>query len=248
MKPRRGHLLTGATFNGVIRIDPGLATVHSMAGLTKISFVSGHIPGALAEHFGSISESLESLDDDVSYRTGAVSPDLAVVLAVFGFSVANELVLLQRDLVDVSGGEATTEHAWRISAGRLRSAARIDSSAFPFGWALTVPELALAAQSTGSAGIAFAREGWRRTAFVMVGVSADTAYLQRLAVMPTHQGGGLGSMLTVAALQWAKRSGAAKMFVNTETDNEAAIGLYQRHGFNACEGKLLVMERTAALR
>ena len=55
-------------------------------------------------------------------------------------------------------------------------------------------------------------------------------------------------MLTVAALQWDKRSGAAKMFVNTETDNEAAIGLYQRHGFGACEGKLLVMERTAALR
>lgn len=241
-------MLKGATFNGVIRIDPGLATVHSMAGLTKISFVSGHIPGALAEHFGAISASLESLDNDISYRTGAVSPDLAVILAVFGFSVANELVLMRRELDDVTAGVTATEHAWRISAGRLRSAARIDSSAFPFGWALTAPELEIAAQSTGSSGIAFAREGWRRTGFVMAGVSAETAYLQRLAVMPTHQGGGLGAMLTVAALQWAKRSGAAKMFVNTETDNEAAIGLYVRHGFEVCDGKLLVMERTAALK
>ena len=243
MKPRRGHLRTGATFDGVNHIDPGLATVHSMAGMTKISFVSGHIPGALTAQFAEISEWCETLDDSVTYRTGAVSPDLAVVLSVHGFSVTNELVLMAHELDMNSVSVTEGEHVWQISGSRLRSAERIDTAAFPFGWALTRDELGLAAHSTARAGLAFAREGWRRTAFVLVGASDGAAYLQRLAVLPSHQGAGLGSMLTSAALRWARRSGAAKMFVNTETDNLGALNLYRRHGFEVCDGGLLVMER-----
>mgnify|MGYP006283971225 CR=1 FL=1 len=245
MKPRRDHLLAGATFDGVTHIDPGLATVHSMAGMTKVSFVSGHIPGALVARFSEISEWCESLDTNVTFRTGAVSPDLAVVLSVHGFKVASELVLMSRDLVSAESPLPTSRHAWQISRSRLRAAERIDAAAFPIGWALTHEELALAAQSTSQAGLAFAREGWRKTAYVLAGMSDQVAYLQRLAVLPGHQGAGLGSMLTQASLQWAGHCGAAKMFVNTETDNEAALRLYRRHGFEVCDGGLLVMERAA---
>jgi ribosomal-protein-alanine N-acetyltransferase len=73
----------------------------------------------------------------------------------------------------------------------------------------------------------------------------DHAYLQRIAVLPTAQGLGFGALLAESCLQWAMERGAAKMFVNTESDNQPALSLYQRFGFEQCGERLFVMEKAA---
>lgn len=232
------------------QIDPQLATVYSIAGMTKISFVSGHVSGALMAHFATITKWCESLPTSTSYRTGAVSPDLAVILSLCGFTVANELVLLEIDPHETipsegSGDYAPSDPDWSVSSRRSRAAARVDTAAFPPGWSLTSEEILLAARSTGTAGLALVRNGLRNIGYALVGASENVAYLQRLAVHPSRQGMGLGTALTTQSLRWAQRAGAVKMFVNTETDNSPALALYRRLGFRVCSEGLVVMERSA---
>ena len=55
--------------------------------------------------------------------------------------------------------------------------------------------------------------------------------LHRIVVAPSRRRLGLARAMLVAGLQWAIREGAARMVLEVEHDNEAAIALYRGHGF-----------------
>lgn len=79
-------------------------------------------------------------------------------------------------------------------------------------------------------------------AYSVVGLAGAEAFIQRLAVDPAHQGVGLGRALTADALGWAKIRSARVAFVNTQATNTAALGLYERLGFERRRAPLTVME------
>ena len=61
----------------------------------------------------------------------------------------------------------------------------------------------------------------------------DEAYVQTLGVARTHQRQGLGATLLTALLDDAKRRGAPRVGLEVRIDNEPAIRLYERYGFEA---------------
>jgi ribosomal-protein-alanine N-acetyltransferase len=61
----------------------------------------------------------------------------------------------------------------------------------------------------------------------------DEAYVQTLGVVKEHQRGGLGSTLLTALLEDAKRRGLPRVGLEVRIDNEPAIRLYERFGFEA---------------
>ena len=230
----------------MLNLDPTLATVHAVGAVTKISFISGHIAGALTSRTDDIAKWCATLAPTASLRTGAVTTDIAALLQSFGFTQARELVLLERDLDGFNTSIAIQD--WAVSAWRCHSAARIDAQAFPIGWDMTRSEITHALQATTYSGIAFVNQGRQRIGYALVGTSLDHAYLQRIAVLPPAQGLGFGALLTESCLRWAAERGAAKMFVNTESDNQPALRLYQRFGFELCGERLFVMEKAATSR
>ena len=62
-------------------------------------------------------------------------------------------------------------------------------------------------------------------------VSGAEADVQTVAVAPSAQGRGLGSELVRALVAEAARRGATSLLLEVRADNEAAIRLYHRHGF-----------------
>jgi ribosomal-protein-alanine N-acetyltransferase len=60
------------------------------------------------------------------------------------------------------------------------------------------------------------------------GAEAD---VQTIAVAPHAQGRGVGALLLGALLQEAARRGCSTVLLEVRADNEPAIRLYQRHGF-----------------
>ena len=60
---------------------------------------------------------------------------------------------------------------------------------------------------------------------------AEVVDLHRIVVAPSRRRLGLARAMLVAGLQWAIREGAARMVLEVEHDNEAAIALYRGHGF-----------------
>lgn len=57
--------------------------------------------------------------------------------------------------------------------------------------------------------------------------------LARMAVSPKHQGKGYGDKLLNACLSKAKEIKANKIYLVSNTKLEAAIALYEKHGFKA---------------
>jgi ribosomal protein S18 acetylase RimI-like enzyme len=62
-------------------------------------------------------------------------------------------------------------------------------------------------------------------------------YLEELYVVPDRRGRGLGRALMAAAMELARREGAADMHLGTSEDDVAARALYESLGFSNREGK-----------
>ena len=74
------------------------------------------------------------------------------------------------------------------------------------------------------------------------------AYLEELYVVPDQRGCGLGRALLEAAMEDARRAGAARIELGTSVDDTAAIALYESAGFTNREREpdgpaMLVYER-----
>ena len=61
----------------------------------------------------------------------------------------------------------------------------------------------------------------------------DEAYVQTIGVATSKQRGGVGTALLEALLAEAERRGAKRVDLEVRADNDVAIGLYERHGFEA---------------
>jgi ribosomal-protein-alanine N-acetyltransferase len=60
---------------------------------------------------------------------------------------------------------------------------------------------------------------------------ADASYIQTIGVTSGHQRAGVGTAMLTALLRDADARGAAHVDLEVRAGNEAAIRLYERHGF-----------------
>jgi ribosomal protein S18 acetylase RimI-like enzyme len=63
------------------------------------------------------------------------------------------------------------------------------------------------------------------------------AYLEELYVVPERRGHGLGRALLEAAMEYARKRGAAHIDLGTSENDVAARALYERAGFTNREGR-----------
>lgn len=114
----------------------------------------------------------------------------------------------------------------------LESLLDIDAAAFKAFWRFDEHGMSEALEATGDADTLIIRDSDGGPAgFAIVGYGSAVAYLQRVAVHPRWQGQGMGRSLVRAAARKARRAGAKIMLLNTQYDNDPAIGLYEDEGF-----------------
>jgi ribosomal-protein-alanine N-acetyltransferase len=68
------------------------------------------------------------------------------------------------------------------------------------------------------------------------------AHLNRIAVHPLHQGHGIGASLLYNALRAFWQLSAARVTLNTQTDNHYSQRLYHRFGFELAGDAVTVWE------
>jgi GNAT superfamily N-acetyltransferase len=179
-------------------------------------------------------------------RTGAVHDEQRSPFTALGFESAQELVLLHRAM----NGNA---RPWRLRNPPVRLArpddlarlAELDSAAFPIGWGLDTVAITDAATATPRHRIAVVDDAQRRpVAYSISGRAGQAAFLQRLAVDPAAQGSGLGRLLVDDCLRWVTRWKVHTVAVNTQSDNDRALRLYESFGFVRRQHGLTVMQRS----
>jgi diamine N-acetyltransferase len=62
-------------------------------------------------------------------------------------------------------------------------------------------------------------------------VTASCGELDRIYVLASRQGGGLGSRLLAETLAWLEKDGPRRIWIGVWSGNEGAQRLYARHGF-----------------
>ena len=105
-----------------------------------------------------------------------------------------------------------------------------------FGSDAWSPELVVAEVSHPDNYYLVAKEGPAEPVVGYAGLRAprqggDSGDIQTIAVTPEHRGKGLGSLLMRALLDEAGARGVDTIFLEVRADNEVALGLYERLGF-----------------
>lgn len=180
------------------------------------------------------------------YRAAVTSPLTTAAAVPFlseGFESREHLHVLEHPLTDLarrSGAGPELRRGWRRDRVEVIA---LDRRAFPPDWQLGDSGLREALRATPSVRFRVAhRPGDPRiAAFAITGRAGRQGYLQRLAVHPDAQRGGLGRALVVDSLRWVRRSGGRTCLVNTQTDNQDALALYEACGFRRLPSGLGVL-------
>lgn len=209
---------------------------------------------------GPIRRCLERLPPGVTSARSAVltEPDAAPFLEA-GFATVLRLEVLTHDLRDIPSARAVARglrgglRIRTLRSADIDAALEVDRAAFGAiagipdsnvarGW---TDESAMhdAMRATPAARARVAVRGDAVVGFAICGRADRAGYLQRLAVSPDAQGGGIGSALVLDALRWSRRHRVGRVAVNTQVGNDRALRRYRALGFVSCAPHLVICER-----
>ncbi len=179
-----------------------------------------------------------------SVVTNALGVAETLPLVDAGFSVHERLHLLAHDLADIP---AVCHETRRARAADRRSVLVLDHRAFQSFWQLDDDSMTSAINATPTTRMRIVDASpdaeIELGAYAITGRSARKGYLQRVAVDPAVHGQGIGRSVVADALRWLRRHRTERALVNTQFDNEAAMGLYRSCGFRELPLGLRVMGR-----
>ncbi len=174
-------------------------------------------------------------------RTGALFPGSVAPFVAAGFHRIDELALLERPL-EAYHRRRREQRVRPLRRWQLDAAVRIDVDAFGPTWGNDRAALSDILHATPFAHARSIAVGRTIVGFAMSGVAGQVGYLQRLAVDPARQRRGTGGQLVDDALAWMHRRGATTAMVNTASDNDAALTLYDSFGFQRRSDTLVLLE------
>lgn len=157
-----------------------------------------------------------------------------------GFRPDIDLALMRLSL---DGDVAAPNHLVHRSADvDLDVLLYIDHAAFEGFWRFDRRALDEAAHATAKSDTFIINDGESGAAgYAIVGYGHAISYLQRVAVHPKWQGQGMGRSLIRAAARGARRAGSKALLLNTKSENEPAISLYQSEGYKLLPESLAVL-------
>jgi ribosomal protein S18 acetylase RimI-like enzyme len=172
--------------------------------------------------------------------TGPLEAAAAERFRAAGFEDRARLHLLRHELVLI---DRPTPGSRRAGRRDLDALVQIDDDAFGDFWRLGPTGIREAAAATPRSRVRLASSGGRPAGYAITGLAGGGGYLQRLAVIETARGRGVGRSLVLDGLRWLRRHGAPRALVNTQEDNAGALALYESVGFRRLPTGLTVLGR-----
>lgn len=156
-----------------------------------------------------------------------------------GYEEFAVLEVFERSLM--GGAGAPGEHPVRSETPDWAHVVDIDRAAFAGFWGMSAVGLEEAYEANRTAVVLTVDVAGVPAGYAIVGTHWGVAYLHRIAVMPDHEGEGLGNSLLSAAINWGAANGGRVMVLNVRPDNDRARRLYLRGGFVTTGASLSVL-------
>jgi ribosomal protein S18 acetylase RimI-like enzyme len=159
----------------------------------------------------------------------AIQPWFQNLLAESGFENRQQIVLLEWRYQSTAAREATGIRIRKMTEVDLPEVEKTDAASFDPLWQNPFETLRRAYAQALYATVAENENG-------IIGYQISTgggqrAHLARLAVHPAVQGKGAGRILLNDLFVFLAHMGVSRLSVNTQSDNQASLSLYQRMGF-----------------
>lgn len=162
----------------------------------------------------------------------AVEPWLADLLVAAGFERTEEV---QTFRLDLRASHPPTDPVpvglvslRPMQVADLDAVARLDAAAFDPLWHYGTKALW---ELLFSGRVQVALVGERIVGYTAMAHRNDEIHLTRIAVAPDVQGQGIGRLLLVDAIGYARQKGARAVTLNTQVNNARSQDLYQAYGF-----------------
>lgn len=168
----------------------------------------------------------------------------------WGFEKASRIVLLEKRLFaePPAPKEAVGVKIFNFRKSMLGDVLKVDASSFNDFWKLDDRTLEAIAASCIRNVFLVARRPDEVLGYGIGGSNGRLGYLQRLGVDAPYQGQGIGHLLASTMLRALYRMGARVVMVNTQEENEVAITLYQKLGFEELADTRYILQYAAADR
>ena len=159
----------------------------------------------------------------------AIQPWFQNLLAGSGFENLQQIVLLEWRYQPTAARETAGIHIRKMTEVDLPEVEKTDAASFDPLWQNPLETLRRAYAQALYATVAENENG-------IIGYQISTgggqrAHLARLAVHPAIQGKGSGRALLNDLFGFLTSMGISRLSVNTQSDNQASLSLYQRMGF-----------------
>ena len=159
----------------------------------------------------------------------AIQPWFQMLLTESGFENRQQIVLLEWRYQPTAARETTKLRIRKMTEDDLPEVETIDAASFEPLWQNPLETLQRAYAQALYATVVENEDG-------MIGYQISTgggqrAHLARLAVHPAVQGKGAGRALLNDLFAHLTSMGILRLSVNTQSDNQASLSLYQRTGF-----------------
>jgi len=163
----------------------------------------------------------------------AIQPWFQDVLAVSGFENQQQIVMLewryQPSFAGTTPRGSNEIRLRRMTAADLPNVEKTDAASFDPLWQNPLETIHKAFDQALYATVAENEEGI--IGYQLSTGSGQRAHLARLAVHPAVQGKGAGMALLNDLFRYIRYAGISRLSVNTQSDNQASLSLYQRMGF-----------------
>ena len=159
-----------------------------------------------------------------------VQPEMKRLLPRSGFEETTRVVVLIWDRAKALWPETNKELDVRdMTADDLPEVYKIDRQAFDLIWRNSLSQLQAAYREAFSATVIDMDR--KPAAYQISTLNPLGGHLARLAVNPAYQKHGMGTRLVEDLLTRMDKNGIVEVTVNTQTNNQASLDLYQKFGF-----------------
>jgi ribosomal protein S18 acetylase RimI-like enzyme len=163
----------------------------------------------------------------------AIQPWFQDVLAGSGFENRQQIVMLEwryrSSLISSSPPQPNGIHIRRMTEADLPEVEKTDAASFDPLWQNPLETIRRAFTQALYVTVAESEQGI--IGYQLSTGSGQRAHLARLAVHPAVQGKGAGRALLNDLFRYITYAGILRLSVNTQSDNQASLSLYQRMGF-----------------
>ena len=158
-----------------------------------------------------------------------------------GWSVVERLNVLSVNLRNLELSNAISQNFENFTKNNINELVSLDKSIFDPYWQNSKAAFIETLDSCNQNFLFKQYSGDSLIGYAILGATRNFSFLQRFGISTEYQHNGYGSKLLNSVLNFAKEKNYINIRLNTQETNEAAKGLYTKHGFEFTKTNFIIL-------